>query len=734
MPTLNELNVFSFDEKVQLTDDLINKLKTLKAIEIIETIISAKLESIPSLLSRLYFIDSRTGSGKSTLMISYLFHKFGKIICSQPRIVLTKVNANDVIRYNPDMSFGENVSVLNGSEKIYAKSNVSCTYCTTQILTDKLYKMIAQNRIIGGYKIVVVDECHVLDSALLTLITIIKSFLAKFGSDRRCPLFIFTSATIDIPMMIKFFFPGDEENIYKNPTMIAHVKGSPNYDVITKFIDPFSYLSGKEDKNMTGGSVNNISFDDKIDELLQSENINNYINKLVNYNNCSLPKNINEDNIIGGDNNKENKNNKKFKKPQRKDNILAELSLSNYLSKNYFDKPDGDCLIFAPLKKTLLTLGNLFYNLSRDRKSLENTFQENNNSERSESANEMSTDKENKSKNNNPDKRKMHGGNNSNSNPDNTNMARSTETRHNLIMFLVRDITVFDEVVEWRNKFRNEKRFIIIPYAKGYSLVADKLLEFATEPDPEARENEYKVIISTPVLETGKTFSNLSLCVDYGLQTTAIYNPLKFNGVKLQCIKQIPANKRQVIQRKGRVGRERPGTFIHYYTENTYNNLPENEYPSTQNNFVMTEVLLKNIRSKYVLHQIFDAMNLNDFIYNISFDIMIRTIHDMIRFGLYSVHGELLNDNIDKANAYIDYYYFIKGYSLFDSIFFVNVHLYDFSDELSEVFTAPELKIELDKLPKQDVIAAIINARSTINKLLYEETFNDFPLIRERLF
>ena len=206
MPTLSELNVFSFDPKADVPSNLQSALKQLRAIEIIETIIKAKLESPSSLRSRLYFVNSRTGSGKSTLMISYLFHKFGKIICSQPRIVLTKTNALDVIRYNDDMEFGKNVSILNGVEKIYAKDRVTCTYCTTQILSDQLYKMMFNGKISKGYKIIVVDECHVLDSSLLSLVSIVKRFLARFSTDPRCPLFLFTSATIDVDMMVKFFF------------------------------------------------------------------------------------------------------------------------------------------------------------------------------------------------------------------------------------------------------------------------------------------------------------------------------------------------------------------------------------------------------------------------------------------------------------------------------------------------------------------------------------------------
>lgn len=688
MPTLNELNVFSFDERVKLSPELAEKLNRLRAIEIIETIVRAKLESPPSFRSRLYFVNSRTGSGKSTLMISYLYHKFGKIICSQPRIVLTKTNALDVIRYNDDMKFGKNVSILNSAEKIYAKDRDTCTYCTTQILMDQLYKMMFNGSISRNYKIVVIDECHVLDSSLLSLVSIIKQFLVRFSSDPKCPLFIFTSATIDVDMMVKFFFPKDTNDIYKDPTMIAYVKGSPNHDVTSKFVNPFKWLDHKTDNtknsnntHQTGGYYETI---DRLTEIYQKDPIYNrvieYTERLFSNDRLNASTNNSSRNINTVNNNYINKqyndkkppykNNKPFnKKPMKLQNVLAEAALSKYLEINYINNPKGDCLVFAPLKRTLITLGKYLYELCK----------------------------------------KAH------------------------IVFLVDEIVSFRNILEWRDKNRNHKRFLIIPYARDYSIAADYLLENATEPDPEARENELKIIISTPVLETGKTFSNLALCVDYGLQTTTIFNPLTYNGQKMSCIKQIPANKRQVIQRKGRVGRERPGEFVYFYTEDTYNALPENEFPSTINNYVMTEVLMKIINAKYPRFSVFDAMNVNDFIYDISYDIMLKTTHDMIKYGLYSVHGELLNNDIDKTTAYIEYYYFIKKHTLFESICFVQINIYNLSDELSEVYNAPPLEINISKTPRKQLVEGIVYARNIINKLLYDPSYNMFPLIRDRL-
>lgn len=625
MPTLNDLNVFSFDEHAEIPSNFKEILTKLRAIEILETVVKAKLEAPSNMQNRLYFVNARTGSGKSTLMISHFFHKFGKIICSQPRIVLTKTNALDVIRYNEDMVLGTNVSVLNGEEKIYARERTSCTYCTTQILSDQLYKMMFAGRIAKGYKIVVIDECHVLDSALLSLVSVVKRFLKMFSTDARCPLFVFTSATIDTDMMVKFFFPGEADAIYRNPTMIANVAGSPNHPVEVQYVNPYDFVKRDHEEMMVKNKVYNVVF-------------------------SAMERTF------------------KNKKPK---NILAESSMCRYLLKNYINSPDGDCLVFAALKSTLLTLGRFLHEDCAHR---------------------------------------------------------------NIISFLVSDVTSFEDVVSWRNKYRRQKRFLIIPYARDYSVAADTLLEYATEPDEEAREHELKIIISTPVLETGKTFSNLAFCVDYGLQTTTVFNPLTFNGDKLSIIRQIPANKRQVIQRRGRVGRERPGTFVYFYTEDTYNELPENEFPTTINNYVMTDTLMKIVNSSYKKGDVFDMMNINDFLYNISYDIMLRTIHDVINYGLYSVHGELLGNNMDKVVSYVEYYYLMKNHSLFDSLTFVQLNLYDLPDELHVIYNAPPLKIDFEKANRKRLLEAIRVAKTTIMRLVYDPEFNVYPLMYKRLY
>lgn len=637
MPTLNDINTFKFHPNAIIPDTYKEILDKLSAIQILEVIFRSKLEAKPSIRSRLFFLESRTGSGKSTLMVSYLFHKFGKLICSEPRIVLTTSNANDIIRYNPDMEYGKNIGIITSAVKINCSEKNTCTYCTVQVLADQLYRMIANRHITKGYKIIIIDETHVLDLPTISLVSIIKQFLNIFSTNINCPLFIFTSATIDIESFVSFFFSGEEKCIYKDPTMIAYVLGSSNHPVKTSYVDSIKLIS-------------------------------------------QLKSNV-----------------------EPKD--IANKVMTTYILSRIKDL-DGDILVFAPLKSTLLRISELL------------------------------------------------------------NIVLS-KTK---LVFLVSDKTSMDNLQLWREQYANLKRYVIIPYARDYSVLADTLLATAYEKDEEARENETRIIISTPVLETGKTFSDLSLCIDFGLQTTVIYNPLRYNNNKLMNIKQIPANKRQVIQRLGRVGRERPGEFVYFYSEDTYNNLPNNEFPATQNNYACTDLIIKMMNSKYHIFDKFDVLNINDFMYPISIDILLRTVHDLINIGIYTPFGEFINNNIDKISMYA-LYTISRAYnkqnkslqqippvendirkeisykkkkknkkhkeenkklSIFELLISINLELYNLSDEFSAVKEIT--KLNLKQYNKLAIQSAIKNARNTVTRIMYSNSFRSIPYIKEMMF
>jgi HrpA-like RNA helicase len=73
-----------------------------------------------------------------------------------------------------------------------------------------------------------------------------------------------------------------------------------------------------------------------------------------------------------------------------------------------------------------------------------------------------------------------------------------------------------------------------------------------------------KIIIGTNAIETGITIESLKYCIDLGLVNQLEYNPVVNSNLLL--IK--PVTKAMSQQRRGRVGRIRPGIFYPIYTKN----------------------------------------------------------------------------------------------------------------------------------------------------------------------
>ena len=125
MPTLLEKGTFSFHETVEITPEL-KELLSQRSIDIILQILKRKI-SKTTIKDKVYFLEGRCGSGKSTLFISSLYKTFsdtfgGQIICSEPRIVLTESNAQQICDYNPDIIMGSNIGFQNGSKKVIPSS------------------------------------------------------------------------------------------------------------------------------------------------------------------------------------------------------------------------------------------------------------------------------------------------------------------------------------------------------------------------------------------------------------------------------------------------------------------------------------------------------------------------------------------------------------------------------------------------------------------------------------
>ena len=624
MPTLALRGTFSFYKNAIISKEHEIWMQNYTAIQIIIQQLKVKF-SKQNKQSRLYFLKGRTGSGKSTLMISSLFESIirgsrGKLICSEPRVVLTKANATDVVRYNKQYSFGKEMGVLSGAEKIFCSEMECMYYCTPQILNDQLLSIIQLTdnvkikQKLSRFKIVVVDEVHVLDLPMMALLKTIKDVVDKFGDYNECPMFIFASATINIEQMASYFFPNNFEEVLKDPLLVGEVAGSSNFHVDEYFLSSEEILKFNEEEKKRGRGG---CFEIMAEYFYQ-----------------------------------------KFYPILYKSESFVNTKTDKFQCR--------DVLFFVPLVSGIDTIGMKLNKLITDRP-----------------------------------------------------------------VFVIKKGTEMSEVTKWRLENKGKERILIIGFARDFSPASDELLSRPMEIDIDSLYHESRIVVATPVIETGKTIVTLYICVDMGLQTTTVYNPLihDFNE-QLQALKQIPANVNQTIQRMGRVGREAPGKYLHFYSKDIMSHFQLSDTADTINNACLSNLLLTHFKS-FPIYSVFDVTNENYYLYPTTIDIIIRSMHDLIYAGFFTIYGELVNlktsyKYIDSWILYAEYLYYIRGYSLFESLMLSAIN----RKSLPSLFTIRDLdpsklRWQLNSILTDDqpdeIIEGIQLARNTFTLIKYSQ-------------
>ena len=101
------------------------------------------------------------------------------------------------------------------------------------------------------------------------------------------------------------------------------------------------------------------------------------------------------------------------------------------------------------------------------------------------------------------------------------------------------------------------------------------------------KTDKRKVIISTNIAETGVTIESLKYCIDTGYVISVEYNP----NINCNIILNRPVDKNMATQRRGRVGRVKPGVYYAMYSEKTYNSMNDMTVPdifiSDLSNFIL---------------------------------------------------------------------------------------------------------------------------------------------------
>ena len=127
-----------------------------------------------------------------------------------------------------------------------------------------------------------------------------------------------------------------------------------------------------------------------------------------------------------------------------------------------------------------------------------------------------------------------------------------------------------------------------------------------------------KVIIGTNAIETGITIESLKYCIDLGLVNQLEYNPIINSNVLL--IK--PVTKAMSQQRRGRVGRIRPGSFFPIYTKKIFDSLLNIQYPEILSNDITIPILniiivkYEDIIKEYIDQPLYEILYLNKSKYN----------------------------------------------------------------------------------------------------------------------
>lgn len=154
---------------------------------------------------------------------------------------------------------------------------------------------------------------------------------------------------------------------------------------------------------------------------------------------------------------------------------------------------------------------------------------------------------------------------------------------------------------DYQNLFSNIKD-ISIPIYKtdGNKLDKSSIIKWV---NPSRR-----IIIATPIAETGVTIDTLKYCIDTGFATDVAFNP--DYGVKTMTIS--PITQGMATQRRGRVGRKAPGVWYPCYTEKTFKNLQVDQFAKMLTSDVTEELL--NISIKETDSQIIESHNKNGFV------------------------------------------------------------------------------------------------------------------------
>lgn len=167
-----------------------------------------------SIADKILLVRSSTGSGKSTVMPSELFHVYFKrtrrsIACTQPRVFnAIDIPTTQIIPYNTKeklksagysdrdpLVLEENIGYQ--TKAFIKKPPKGLVFMTIGVLAQQI-KIMKPEDFMNKYSIIIIDEAHEQSVDATLLLFRLKKFISENYKNENCPFLVITSATFDV--------------------------------------------------------------------------------------------------------------------------------------------------------------------------------------------------------------------------------------------------------------------------------------------------------------------------------------------------------------------------------------------------------------------------------------------------------------------------------------------------------------------------------------------------------
>lgn len=197
------------------------KIRTTPAIEYImswfKKRIPASKGGIPlkkatSVADRIMILQSGTGSGKSTTLGPELYLRFGRslarnIAVTQPRVLTAMSIPRKIAKIFAPRGItlkGRDANIGWQTKNFRAKPRKGIIFMTVGVLAQQ-FTVMSDDEISRKYGVIIIDECHMREVQMDTVLALLKKFMHRNYAKPTCPFLICTSATFDTKKYADYF-------------------------------------------------------------------------------------------------------------------------------------------------------------------------------------------------------------------------------------------------------------------------------------------------------------------------------------------------------------------------------------------------------------------------------------------------------------------------------------------------------------------------------------------------